>query len=161
MPERWDCIYVDRIAPNGRIYLTQPQKYGFMYRSRGQASDEARVRKAIPPECGQLKGTSNENKILIAVSIAAALNQDKLKSSEGLVVRGFIGQTPFPGLQTALIQTKRKNLRVQGSTGWIVYISPEERFFAIAKGRCKGDEIIGQQSDMIHDCIASFEKTWM
>ena len=146
MPERWDCIYVDRIRSNGRTYLTQPQEYGLM---RG----DQKVTKSISTPCGQLKGYSNETKILIATAMATAFNRTRLKCSNGLIVRGFEGRTPVPSLQRALIRTQGKNLRVKGSTGWIVYISPEERFYSIIDGRYKGDELTEQQSKMIHSCV--------
>lgn len=153
MPERWDCIYVHKIKPSGRIYLAQPQKYGVMYRSQVETFNKVKVRKSIPRECGQIKGSSDENKILVATAIATALNRTNLKSSNGLIVRGFEGRTPFPGLQTVLIGTQGKSLRVKGSTGWVVYISPEERFYSIINGRYKGDELTEQRSKMIHGCI--------
>jgi len=153
MPERWDCIYVDKIKPGGRIYLTQPQKYGFMYISQAETFNKVKVRKSIPRECGEIKGSSNENKILVATAIATALNRTGLKSSNGLIIRGFKGRTPFPGLQTALIETEGKGLRVKGSTGWVVYISPEERFYSIVNGRYEGDELTEQQNKLIHSCI--------
>ncbi len=158
MPERWDSIYVDRIESTKRIYLTQPQEYGFMYMGQVETSD--RVRKSIPRECGQIKGRSNENKILIATAITTALNRNNLKSSKGLIVRRFKGQTPFPGLQTALIKVHGKSLRVKGSTGWIVYISPEERFYSIVNGSYKDKELTKQQSKMIHNCIEYIENEW-
>lgn len=153
MSERWDCIYVDKTKPSARIYLTQPQKYGFMYISEPEALDKPKVRKSIPEELGQIKGLSNKNKILKATAIATAGNRTHLRSSNGLIVRGFKGRIPFPGLQTALIETEGKGLRVKGSTGWLVYISPEERFYSVINGRYKGDELTKQQSKMIHDCI--------
>lgn len=153
MPERWDCIYVDRIKPSGRIYLTQPQKYGFMYINKAEALDKPKVRKSIPEEFGQIKGRSNENKTLKATAIATARNRTELKSSNGMVVRGFKGRTPLRGLQTALIEAEGKGLRVKGSTGWLVYISPEETFYSIINGKYKGDQLTGQQTKMIHSCI--------
>lgn len=160
MSERWDCIYVDRIESNGRIYLTQPQEYEFMYISQVETFNKVKVRKSIPRECGQIKGSSNENRILIATAIATGLNWSNLESSNGLIVRGFEGRTPFPGLQTALIKTQRKNLRVKGSTGWIVYISSEKRFYSIINEKYKGDELTEQQSRMIHNCIEYIENEW-
>ena len=153
MPERWDCIYVDRIEPSRRIYLTQPQKHGFMYISRAETFNKVKVRKSIPRECGHIKGSSNENKILVATAIATASNRSNLKCSNGLIVRRFEGRTPSPGLQTALMETQGESLRVKGSTGWIVYISSEERFYSVMNGRYKGDELTEQQSKRIHSCI--------
>lgn len=146
MAERWDCIYIDRVDSNGRIYLTQPQEYGLMRRDQ-------KVTKSVLTACGQLKGSSNETKILIATAMATSFNRSDLKSSNGLIVRGFKGRTAIRGLQTASIRTQRKNLRVKGSTGWVVYISPEERFYSIIDGRYKGDELTQQQSRMIDSCI--------
>lgn len=146
MPERWDCIYVDRIKPSGRIYLTRPEEYGPM--RRGQ-----KVTKTICKVCGQLKGSSNETKILIATAMATSFNRTRLKRSNGLIVRGFKGRIPYKGLPTALIKTRGKSLRIKASTGWIVYISPEEKFYSVINGRHKGDELTGQQSKMIRSCI--------
>ncbi len=158
MPERWDSLYVDRIESTGRIFLMQPQEYGVMY--KGQAETSNKVRKSIPRECGYIKGCTNENKILIATAIATALNRKNLESSKGLIVRGFKGRTAFPGLQTALIKTRRESLRVKGSTGWIVYISPAERFYSIVNGKYKGEELTEHQSKMIHNCIDYIENEW-
>ena len=138
MPERWDCIYVDKIKPGGRIYLTQPQKYGFMYISQAETFNKVKVRKSIPRECGEIKGSSNENKILVATAIATARNRTDLKSSNGLTVRGFKGRTPLPGLQTASIETKGKGLRVEGSTGWVVIYPPKKDSIQSLMGDIRG-----------------------
>ncbi len=145
MAERWDCIYIDRVDSNGWIYLTQSQEYGLMCRDQ-------KVTKSVLTPCGRLKGSSNETKILVATAMATAFNRTSLKSSTGLIIKGFEGRTPLPGLQTALIEIEEKNLRVKGSTGWIVYISPGERFYSIINGRYKEDELTEQQSRMIHSC---------
>lgn len=160
MAERWDCIFVERIDPRGRIYLTNPQKYGYMYITQaGTPSEETVVRKSIPVECHQIKGSSNENKILIATAIAAALNRNDIKNSNGIVIRGFKGRTALPGLQTALIKTQGKTLREKGTTGWLVYVSPAEVFHAI-NGRFIGDKLSQEQVEKIKGCISYIEKEW-
>ena len=146
MAERWDCIYIDRVDSNERIYLTQPQEYGLMRRDQ-------KVTKSVLTACGRLKGSSNETKILVATAMTTAFNRTNLKSSTGLIIRGFEGRTPVKGLQTVIIEIQRKSLRVKESTGWVVYISPEERFYSIINGRYKGDELTQQQSRMIHSCV--------
>ena len=160
MPERWDCIYVNRVHSNGRIYLTQPQKYGLMYTSEIDTPNKVKVRKSIPKECGHIKGSSNENKILIATAIATALNRDNLKSSNGLVVRTFKGRTSFPGLKAALVKTQGKNLRVKGSTEWMIYISPKQRFYSIINKKYRGNELTEQQNKIIRSCIEYIENEW-
>ncbi len=160
MAERWDCIFVERIDPTGRIYLTNPQKYGCMYVTQARIpSEETRVRKSIPRECNQIKGSSNENKILIATAIAAALNHNDNKSFNGIVIRGFKGRTALPGLQTALIKTEGKTLREKGTTGWLIYISPNEIFYEI-KGGFIGDKLSQEQVEKIKGCISYIENEW-
>ena len=160
MPERWDCIYVDRMYSNGRIYLTQPQEYGFMYVTKSNSPSKPKVRKSIPEKCGPVKGSSNKNKILIATAIATALNRKNLKSSNGLILRFFKGRTPLPGVKTILIKTQGKGLRVKGSTGWVVYISPEERFYCVTDKRYIGDELTERQNKIIHGCMQYIENKW-
>ena len=155
--ERWDCIYVDRINPDGRIYLTDPQQYGFMYSAEKGEMSETKVRKSIPTKCGQIIGLSNDKKILKATAIAAAFNRTKLKKSKGLVIRGFKGQTPSPGLQIALIKTEGKHLRVERSKEWLVYVSPDGKFFSITDSH-KGEELLEEQSKMIHECVKHVEE---
>ncbi len=154
MPERWDCIFVDRIEPDKRIVLTQPSWYGIMHIERGELPDSTqKVRKSIPPRCGPLEGRANDKKVLVAIALASAGNLQHLKSSSGLVVRGFEGQTPYPGLQTALSKTRGEGLRVTGSTGWLVYISPKGEFHCVLPGRLKGPEISVEDSRSINACI--------
>lgn len=160
MPEKWDCIYVDRVHSNGRIYLKKSQKYGLTYVSEIDTPNKAKVRKSIPRECGPVKGSSNENKILIATAIANALNRKNLKSSKGLILRFFKGRTSLPGLKTVLIKTQGKSLRVKGSTEWVVYISPKERFYCVTDKRYIGDELTERQNKTIHGCIQYIENEW-
>ena len=89
--EEWDCIFVNRIGSDGRIYLTQPQKYGYMFANHG-----GKVKKSMNTPCGQIKDSSNVSKMLRAIAIATAYNKDDLKASKyGLVLRGFLGGKPF------------------------------------------------------------------
>lgn len=157
--ERWDCIFVDRIESGGRIYLTQPQKYGHMY-----AGDGAKVRKSIPTApCGQIKGSSNVSKKLKAIAIATAYNRQSLNSSNGLVVRGFEydGQfkllRPLPPLIAGEVTG-----RIGGTTGWIAYVSLEEEFYLIngENGRYKSAKLPGTQSDLIRGCIGDIIANW-
>jgi len=151
-PERWDCIFVNRITQEGRIYLTSPQQFGVMYTSNSDIYP-AKVKKSIPKECGPIKGSSNENKLTIAIAIAAAYNKERVQTSGGLVLRGFIGGTPFATPGTWIINSPGIGLRVKGTTGWIAYISPDMRFY-IVTNRYKGNEIADQQTRAINDCIA-------
>lgn len=157
MQERWDCIFVERIDSTGQIYLTRPLKYGYMYKSREGAPSE--VRKSVPKECGEIAGLSDENKILLATAIATALNRNKIKSSGGLIVRGFSGKTPFFGLQTALIKTQGKSLRTEGTTVWLIYVSPTEEFHHV-EGRHFGDKLSPENYLKIFSCIKSIEDNW-
>ena len=155
--ERWDCIFVDRIELDGRIYLTQPQEYGFMYTRHGPANMDVKVRKSIPTLCGQIEGSSNVNKMLKAIAISTALNRQCLKSSHGLVVRGFEDKH---GLSLQSIMPPRINGgvtgRIEGTTGWIAYVSPEERFYFI-DGKYKSDELPEKQSELIRGCIEDIQ----
>jgi hypothetical protein len=156
LPEKWDCLFVNRInSVSRRIYLEKPPDYGFMYLSKdGTINEKKKVRNSIMRECGQIKGSSNENKILIATALAIAFNRKRLKTSDGLIIRGFKGRTPFPGLQTSLIITKGQSLRIKGSTGWLVYVSPEEKFYTVT-GKYLGNELTTQQHVKICSCIQS------
>jgi len=153
MPERWDCLYVDQIGPeDGRIYLKSPLKYGNMYQITDISSDEQKVRKSIPAKGGPIIGLSNESKVLKATAIATAFNRSNLPSpkSKGLVLRAFKGKTAYPGLLESLIKTQKETLRLKGSTDWIIYISPEEKFFIIInKYIC--DELPEVQSKKIQE----------
>ncbi len=162
MPERWDCIFVERISPKGRIYLTQPPKYGHMYiaQDRTQAEDP-KVRKSIPPDCGPIKGLSNESKILCATAIATALNRNNIKSSEGIIVRGFKGRAPLAGLQTTLTKTQGKTLREEGTTGWLVYVSRNEEFYGVADERFVGEKLSAERVDKIGGSITYIEAEWL
>ena len=160
MVERWDCIYVDRIDQDSRIYLTSPQIYGRMYLKTDRDTDEIKVRKSIPKDIFPFESHSQDNKILKAIAIAATFNRSDLKSSNGLVLRGFKGRTPFPGLQASLIQTKKENLRIKGTTGWLIYISPQERFFYIVDDYYKYNEISKNDTEMLNKCINYIEKEW-
>jgi len=160
MVGRWDCIFIGHIDSNGRIYLTKPQEYGLMYLSRdGTPAKETKVRKSIPKQCGSIEGSSNENQILIATAFASVCNRKKLKLSDGLVLRGFEGETPLEGLQTALIRTQGKSLRIRESTGWLVYISPEEKFYSII-GKYLGEELSTQQYEKIRNAIQYIENEY-
>ena len=153
MPERWDCLYADRITEEGRIVLKKPPEYGLMYNSAGD--DQPKVRKSLPRECGDIRSNSEGDKIQKATAIATIFNRPKLNSSKGLVVRGFRGRTPLPGLQRVLIKTRGKALRRKGSTGWLVYVSPDERFYEIAD-RDLGDELTIEQASKTRSCIGVF-----
>jgi hypothetical protein len=162
MPERWDCIFVDRIGPKGRIYLTQASKYGHMYVAENHTpAEEPKVRKSIPRDCGPIKGMSNESKILCATAIATALNRNDIRSSKGIVIRGFKGKTPFPGLQTALAKIEGKTLREEGTTGWLVYVSSNEEFCHIADERFIGEELSAERTAKITECIRHIEAEWL
>lgn len=150
MPERWDCLYVDHIESDGRIYLVSPPKYGNMYQITDISSDEKKVRKSIPKEGGPIIGSSNESKVLKATAIATALNRSNLALSNGLVLRAFMGKTAYPGLLQSLIKTQKESLRVKGSTDWIIYISPEIKFFIIIN-KFKCDELSETQSKKIQE----------
>lgn len=161
MPERWDCIFVDRIGSKGRIYLTQPAKYGYMYVVEdGTPAEEPKVRKSIPIGCGSIKGLSNESKILFATAIATALNRKLLRSSNGMIVRGFRGKTPFPGLQSALTTTRGGTLREEETTGWLVYVTSREEFCYVANAKFIGEELPREHIENIAGCMRHIETEW-
>ena len=161
--ERWDCIFVDRIESDGRIYLTQPQKYGHMYAGDGAK----KVRESIPTApCGQIAGSSNESKKLKAIAIATAYNRQSLNSSNGLVARGFEydGHVKLVRAMPPQIAGERTG-RIGGTTGWIAYVSleeDEEEFYLIngENGRYKSAKLPGTQSALICGCIADITANW-
>lgn len=160
MAERWDCIFVERIDSEGRIYLTNPQKYGHMYETQyGTCSTDSKVRKSIPKDCGPIKGASNESKILSATAIAVAYNIEEIKSSNGLIIRGFNGQTAFSGLQTALIELQGKTLRERGTTGWLVYVSPIEEFYHVDE-KYIGEKLAPESTEKINGAITHIKNGW-
>ncbi|MEI6154054.1 MAG: hypothetical protein WCQ90_08190 [Deltaproteobacteria bacterium] len=162
MPERWDCIFVEKISPKGRVYLTKPLKYGYMYTSHdGTPAEKPKVRKSIPSDCGPIKGLSNESKILSATAIATALNRSDIKLFEGLIIRGFKGRPPFPGLQTALIKTHGKTLREEGTTEWIVYVSRKEEFYYVVDDKSLGETLSAEHIEKINACISYIETEWL
>jgi len=166
MSERWDCIFVDRIELDGRIYLTQPQEHGFMYVSfGGEPSSSMKIRKSIP-ECEPIKGSSNENKMLRAIAISTALDRLPLQSSRGLVVRGFDALNKPLSIQ--IVKQKDHEVspriggtpRVKGTTGWIAYISPKERFYLIVNDRYQGAELPEDKTKLIHRSIEYIQRKW-
>ena len=153
-PERWDCIFVDRVEPSGRIYLTNPQRFGDMYFSANSDIGTRKVRSSIPKwGCGTLIGSSTEAKFLKAIAISTVFNRQRLKESVGLILSGFIGGKFFATPDTWIVNSPGKGLRVKGNTGWIAYISPNERFYSIINGRYKGNELLDYQVKAIHNCI--------
>jgi hypothetical protein len=161
MPERWDCMFVDRIERNGRIVLARPADYGFMYAdAEGNLSVE-KVRKSLPDRCGSIFGGSNESKILMVTAIVTALNRKGLTSSNGLIVRGFSGKAMSPGLQTALNLTRGEGLRNRGTTGWLVYVTPQQNFYNVDRARFKGTQFSMPQTQLVQSGIkAILEGNW-
>ena len=151
--ERWDCIFVDRVGANGRIYLTSPQQYGAMYVSTKPDIKEQKVRNSIPKECGPMRGAYKEAKFVIAVAICTAFNRQKLKTSAGLVLRGFSQGTPFATPGTWIVNSPGIGLRVKGTTGWIACVSASGKFHTIINNRYKGNELPGKQTEAIQECI--------
>lgn len=152
--ERWDCIFVGRIGSDGRIYLTQPQKYGYMYANHGH-----KVKESMNTPCGQIKDSSNVSKMLRAIAIATAYNKDDLKAPSGLVLRGFLGGKPFATPETWRVNSPYIGTRVKGTVGWIAYVSHKEEFYWI-NGRYKSDKLTEAQSDLIRGCIADIHNNW-
>ena len=158
--ERWDCIFADRIEPDGRIYLTSPQQYGFMYTSGNLEVETPKVRKSIPGECGPIKGSSNKDKLMIAIAISTAFNKKRLGGSSGLVLRGFTGGTPFATPETWIVNSPGTGLRVKGTTGWIAYVSPDMKFHMVVNDRYKDNELPDQQTRTIHGCVECMLSEW-
>lgn len=153
-------MFVDRIE-SGRIYLTSPPQYGCMYvTSERLPSEREKVRKSILRESGPIHGSSNENKVLKATAIAVALNDEEIKASNGLVVRGFIGRAACPGLQTALVGTRSEALRKRESPGWVVYVSPKGEFHNVT-GRDMGYRFSPEQTRTLKECITHIKSEWM
>jgi len=156
--ERWDCLFVDRIDKEGKIFLRKPQEFGYIYIDvNGKPSSEFKVRKSIPKSVGNITGESNEKKILKAIAIMTTLNKNKLLSSSGLILRAFKGETPFPGLQTAKQEVLGQGLRIQGSTGWIAYISPDIKYYSVVNNRYLGEELSNEQTGIISECVNVIE----
>lgn len=160
MVERWDSIYVDRIEQDNRICLTSPRIHGYMYLKTDGDTDEFKVRKSIPKDIFPFEGQSQDNKIFKATAIATAMNRSDLKSSNGLVLRTSKSRISFPGLQESLIQTKKENLTIKDSMNWLIYISPQERFFSIVDNCYKYNELSKKITEMINKCINCIEKEW-
>jgi hypothetical protein len=155
-------MFVDRIERDGLIVLAHPAKYGFMYADTEGNPSVEKVRKSLPDRCGRIFGGSNENKILMVTAIVTALNLKRLTSSNGLIVRGFSGKTPVPGLQTALNLTRREGLRVRGTTGWLVYITPQQNFHNVDRARYKGAQVSMTQTQLVRSGIeAILEGNWL
>lgn len=160
--ERWDCIFVDKIGSDGRIYLTQPQKRGNMYADDGAP----KVRKSVPTACGKIAGSSNLSKMLKVIAIATAYNRQSLNSSNGLVVTRFddAGQLKFLRPMPPLVAGGVSS-RIQGTTEWIAYVSleeDEEEFYLIngKNGRYKSAKLTGTQSNLIRGCIEDIIANW-
>jgi hypothetical protein len=161
MPERWDCMFVDRIEPDDHIVLAWPREYGFMYADAEGNPSVGKVRKSLPDRCGSIFGGSNESKVLMVTSIVTALNLKKLTSSNGLIVRGFSGKPPVPGLQTALNLTRSEGLRIRGTTGWLVYVTPQQNFHNVDRAHYKGAQLSMTQTQLVQSGIkAILEGNW-
>jgi hypothetical protein len=161
MPERWDCMFVDRIEPDGRIVLAWPPEYGFMYADAEGNPSVEKVRKSLPDRCGSILGGSNESKVLMVTAIVTALNLKRLTSSNGLIARGFSGKTPIPGLQTALNLTRGESLRIRGTTGWLVYVTPQQNFHNVDRGRYRGAQLSIKKTQLIQSGIKTIlEGNW-
>jgi hypothetical protein len=158
--ERWDCLFVDRVSHDSRIDLTNPQEYGAMYVSPSVGDKPRKVRNSIPKDCGPIRGLSNEDKLLKAIAISIALNKTQLVKSNGLVVRGFIGGTPFATPDAWIIKSPGIGLHLKGTTGWIAYVSPFLRVYAITGGRYKGNELRARQAHAINGCVEYIEVNW-
>ena len=106
MPDRWDCIFVDRIETDRTIKLTNPMKYGRIYGDgKGQPVDHPKARKTIP-SWQPFRDNTPRSTLLRAIAMSIALNQSELNVSNGLILRAFQARVPYPGLQTALIKTR-------------------------------------------------------
>jgi hypothetical protein len=157
--EKWDCLFVNRVTSDNRIYLTNPQEYGVMYVSLPIGDKPRKVRNSIPIDCGPIRGSANEDKLLKAIAISIALNKEQLLKSNGLVVRGFIGGTPFSTPDAWIINSPGIGLHLKGTTGWIAYVSPFLRVHTISKGRYKGNELRAQQAHAIKGCVEYIERS--
>jgi len=158
--ERWDCLFVNRVSSNGRIYLTNPQEYGAMYISPSVGDKPRKVRDSIPNDCGPIRGLAYEDKLLKTIAISIALNKEQLLKSKGLVVRGFIEGTPFATPDSWIINSPGIGLHLKGTTGWIAYVSPSLRFYSIINGRYEGSELRAQQANAIKGCVEYIEVNW-
>lgn len=155
MTEQWDCIFIDRIEQDGRIYLTHPQEYG----SLSVTGDKAR-RYSMTRDCGSIKGHSGDNKVLIASSTAAAYNYDMLRKSRGLIVRESTGATStmfarHKEAEYMMVHPKKAwtaPRTVKGTTGWLVYISPDIDIYYVYNGHI-GEQILGEDLEKIMSCI--------
>ena len=154
MPDRWECVFVDRIESSGRIVLTNRPLFGLMW-SRSEDSPDAsiKVRKTLPHECGQLTGRANDIEILKATAIATAFNLPAINQSAGLLVKRYRGLPAGSGRQTALSKTQGRSLRNRGTTEWLVYISPKSRYFNIVNKRFKGHELPKEDVQAISSCV--------
>ena len=74
--EKWDCLFVNRVTSDNRIYLTNPQEYGVMYVSLPVGDKPRKVRNSIPIDCGPIRGLANEDKLLKAIAISIAFNKE-------------------------------------------------------------------------------------
>lgn len=158
--EKWDCLFVNRVSSDSRIYLTNPQEYGAMYVSLNAGDKPRKVRNSIPNNCGPIRGLANEDKLLKAIAISIALNKEQLLKSNGLVVRGFIGGTPFATPDAWIINSPGIGLHLKGTTGWIAYVSPFLGVYAITKGRYKSNKLRAQQAHVIKGCVEYIEVNW-
>jgi hypothetical protein len=118
-----------------------------------------KVRKDIRTECGPLKGASYENKVLIATAMAVAWNDDLLKKHNGLVLRRFIRGTPFATPDTWIIGSAGIGTRVKNTTGWVVYASPEGKYYAVLD-KYLGNELPSDKSQLIQECIEEIRYKW-
>jgi hypothetical protein len=158
--EKWDCLFVNRVTSDNRIYLTNPQEYGVMYVSLPVGDKPRKVRNSIPIDCGPIRGLANEDKLLKAIAISIAFNKERLLKSNGLVVRGFIGGTPFSTPDAWIINSPGIGLHLKGTTGWIAYVSPSLRVYTIINGRYEGGEVRARQAEAINGCVEYIEVNW-
>ena len=158
MPERWDCLFVDRIESPERVVLVTPPRYGDMYsKPEGQQVSDPKVRLSLPELCDAVNGRSNESKVLRATTLAIAYNKDDLAQSNGLIVRVWDSRPRNPGLQTMLNITKRETLRVKDTTGWQVYVSPDMELF-VMYGKNRKEELPEDLSRRIKVCVEQLSR---
>ena len=153
MPERWDCLFVDRIESLERVVLVSPPRYGEMYsKPEMQHVSDPKVRLSVPELCDAITGRSNESKVLRSTALAIVFNKDELTQSNGLILRVWDSRPRNPGLQTMLNITKRETLLVKDTTGWQVFISPGTRL-SVMYGKIRKEELPQDMSRRVKECV--------
>ena len=158
MPERWDCLFVDRIESPERVVLVTPPRYGDMYsKPESNQMSDPKVRLSLPELCDAVTGRSNESKVLRATALAIAYNKEDLSQSNGMIVRVWDSRPRNPGLQTMLNITKRETLRVKDTTGWQVYVSPDMELF-VMYGKNRKEEFPSDLTQRVKECVEQLNR---